>query len=313
MGEIVLLDPSLMNHAGDLSINLGDVIIYDSVKKILNELFPKEDIIRIASHAPLEKQHFDLIKNSKFTFVGGTNIFTSDIVNGFAQLPIKYDKRRRWIFPGIKNIIFLGAGWGVGYNLPISLRTKIFYKIIMNSRILHSARDSYSAKKMSKLANIINTSCPTAWDLNGININRKKIESICLLTLTDYNQNKYHDSKLLELCLANFSKIVFFPQGQWDMDYLNSLDIFKGNKDRFVILPHDIYVYFDFVDNENYTYVGTRLHGGIRCLQAGRSAAIIGIDNRALEMSRDIGLPVIARDDLSLLEQWLTMRKFLEI
>src|SRR5450755_3179115 len=102
MKTISLLDPSLMNHRGDLSINLGDVIIYESVIKILGGLFLDTEIIRIASHAPLEEKHFKIIKDSEFTFVGGTNIFTSDIVNGFAQLPIKYDKRRRWIFPGVK-------------------------------------------------------------------------------------------------------------------------------------------------------------------------------------------------------------------
>lgn len=301
-----------MNHHGDPSINLGDIIIYQSVRKILDSLFPNYEIIRISSHAPLEMRHFKLIKEAKYTFVGGTNIFSSDIVNGFAQLPIRQNKWKRWILPGVRDIIFLGAGWGVGYNMPMKLRTWIFYKLIMNKRLFHSARDSYSARKMNSLVKIVNTSCPTVWDINKYDVNRLKRHSTCLLTLTDYNQDQDHDSKLIEICLSHFSKIVFFPQGKWDIDYLNTLKVFVNNKNKFHILSHDITEYFQFVDNEEYTYVGTRLHGGIRCMQAGRSAAIIGIDNRAIEMGLDVGLSVINRGDTDSLVRWLNMERIFD-
>ena len=49
--------------------------------------------------------------------------------------------------------------------------------------------------------------------------------------------------------------------------------------------------------------MGTRLHAGIRALQKKRKAIIIGIDNRAREMRNDIGVNVLERQRIDLLEE----------
>src|ERR1039457_4331431 len=108
MSHIALLDPSLMNHEGNLSANLGDLIIYDSVNKIIAGLFPSKEIIRISSHVPLEKKHQQIVNNAEFAFVGGTNIFLSDY-SGYRLLKLKNDSSLLWLFPGVKNLIFLGV------------------------------------------------------------------------------------------------------------------------------------------------------------------------------------------------------------
>ena len=41
-------------------------------------------------------------------------------------------------------------------------------------------------------------------------------------------------------------------------------------------------------------FVGNRLHGGIRALQHTRRALILSVDNRATEIARDTGLPVMS-------------------
>ncbi len=313
MSHIALLDPALKNHQGDLPTNLGDIIIYDSVKRVLGELFPKFDIVRISSHVPLKREHFRIIKQAEFTFIGGTNILTSDIVNGYRQLPIKReDNKWMWLFPGLNNIILFGVGWGSGYKLPISQRTKIYYKRMLSKNYIHSLRDSYSANKMKKLVKIVNTSCPTLWGLAKTKVNRVGTEDNCLFTLTDYRNDKQKDSLLIETCMANFSKLTFFPQGEQDLEYLNSLEIYNKNKDKFNILPHCINTYYEFAQNESYTYVGTRLHGGIHCLQVGRDAVIMSVDNRATEMASDTGLPVIKREELKTLQEWLNGKPIFE-
>lgn len=60
-----------------------------------------------------------------------------------------------------------------------------------------------------------------------------------------------------------------------------------------------MYVYkkYDEVLKEDVDYIGTRLHGGIKALNAGRRSLIIAVDNRAIEISKDTGLPVIGRDE----------------
>ncbi|AVQ17668.1 hypothetical protein [Fusobacterium mortiferum] len=55
--------------------------------------------------------------------------------------------------------------------------------------------------------------------------------------------------------------------------------------------------YEDFLQSNECDFIGTRLHGGIKALQNKKRTIIIGIDNRAIEMS-EIGLPVIKRENI---------------
>ena len=54
--------------------------------------------------------------------------------------------------------------------------------------------------------------------------------------------------------------------------------------------------------NSEIDYVGTRLHGGIRALQKGRRTIIIGIDNRAIEIEKNINFNIVNFENLSELE-----------
>ena len=57
--------------------------------------------------------------------------------------------------------------------------------------------------------------------------------------------------------------------------------------------------------SEDSVYVGTRLHCGARFLQQGRNALIIAVDNRAAEIKKDTGLPVVLRNDFETIRSWL--------
>jgi len=86
-------------------------------------------------------------------------------------------------------------------------------------------------------------------------------------------------------------------QGSKDRAYIESL-----TSDVQYIAPK-LSAFDTFLEKESCEYVGTRLHAGIRALQKRRKALIIGIDNRAIEMRNDIGLNVLERQRIDLLEE----------
>src|SRR5258705_10807416 len=106
---IALLDPSLQNNNGEPSDNLGDLIIHDSIKQLLEELFPGKEIIRISTNVFLTKKEKMIINNSLYTFVGGTNILTSDIRHFPRLSPVK--RKGFYLFPGFSKVILCGVGW----------------------------------------------------------------------------------------------------------------------------------------------------------------------------------------------------------
>lgn len=55
----------------------------------------------------------------------------------------------------------------------------------------------------------------------------------------------------------------------------------------------------------SFDYIGTRLHGGMRCLQNQRRALIIEVDNRATEIAKDTGLPTVKRDGFATISGWI--------
>jgi polysaccharide pyruvyl transferase WcaK-like protein len=305
MIRIALIDPSLKDNSGKLSTNLGDIIIYDSISELLNVIFKNAEIKRISSQTPFEKKHYKIIKECDYTFIGGTNILSSNI-REYNQWVLN-KKKHYYLFPKIKNVVLMGVGWWQYQQTPTFI-TKIFYKKVLSKDLIHSLRDNYTKYMLdkTKITNSVNTSCPTCWNLNNRDSNRKeKTIKSCVFTLTDYNQSPELDSKLIEIILQYYTeKIFFFPQGLNDLEYINSLDIFKNNKSRIKTFNHSVTI-FDELKNEKINYIGTRLHGGIKFLQQNKDSIIIGIDNRSKEISKDINLPVIERSDLNSLKKWI--------
>ena len=60
------------------------------------------------------------------------------------------------------------------------------------------------------ISNIINTSCPTTWNLNGRSADRldTKPKNV-ILTLTDYSQNVELDNKLINILLKYYNNLFF--------------------------------------------------------------------------------------------------------
>jgi len=303
---IALLDPALMDNKGTPSYNLGDLIIHESVMKLFDELFPGIEIRRVSSHTGISAKEKEVLKGSRFNFVGGTNILTSDIRNFFRLSPEK--RRTEYIFPGFSNVILIGAGWTKYEGRP-DIYTTVYYNRILNPRYYQSLRDTYTSKKLNSFfrGKVMHTSCPTVWNLQDYQNTYRPEYNKILVTITDYDRNPETDSALMHLLFQSGSReIYFFPQGTNDESYLTSLEIVKKNRSKINILPHDFQSYIGFVEDGSFNYIGTRLHGGIRCMQKQLPALIIGIDNRALEIKKDIGLNVADRHDLDRIQQWIS-------
>jgi polysaccharide pyruvyl transferase WcaK-like protein len=78
---------------------------------------------------------------------------------------------------------------------------------------------------------------------------------------------------------------------------------FKNDiKEKVVLIHPQLENYHEVLSNNDVDYVGTRLHGGIYAINQKKRAIIIGIDNRAIEMQKDINLNVISRDNIDDIE-----------
>jgi polysaccharide pyruvyl transferase WcaK-like protein len=298
-----------MNNDGLESTNLGNQIIFESILENIQSLFPGKELVRVSSHVPLEPKHRKLFNNAFLSFIGGTNLLTYRIIR-FMGMPIR-NSDLVWLFPGVKDLIIFGAGWGYGYGRSISLRTKIFYKKFLHPKFSHSLRDQYSADKLSEEVAIktCNTCCPSTWSVNIEQTNRTKFSNKCLFTFTDYATNPSADEKLLGILFSYFDDLIFFPQGAEDEEYIQSLSLYKKNKEKVFILPHSYTEFKNYLSTNEITYIGTRLHGGIKCLQHNYESMIIAFDNRTMEIAKDTNLPICPQSDYTVLLDWLEGKK----
>ena len=299
MKNICLFDPSYENARKSLSPNLGDVIIQESVLSELRNMFPGCKIISIPTHSKIRWRDAGKIIFSSFRFVGGTNLLSS-----------RMDEYNQWKINMLdipmmqRNVILMGVGWWQ-YQEDANYYTRCLLKAVLSRKYLHSVRDKYTLEKLKNIGirNVINTGCPTMWDLQSNNsiIPNGTTDSV-LTMLTDYNKVPELDISLLKLLKENYRKVYFWPQGKNDLTYLKELDTSVPVE----LLEHSLHSLDSFLrSGVRVDYVGTRLHGGIRCLKKGVRSLILAIDNRAKEISVDTNLPVIDRSNLNAIKKWI--------
>jgi polysaccharide pyruvyl transferase WcaK-like protein len=307
MPAIALLDPSLPAENETGSDNLGDVIIADSIKSILADIFPAHEIIRFPTKRALCRNELNALKNCSHRFLGGTNILSGDL-KSYNQWEM--DTSLIGIArPKFDSVIAMGVGWWQ-YQDKTTLRSKLFYRHILHRNAYHAVRDQYSYGRITDcgIRNVLNTSCPTVWDLDGRSTRRKHLASReVLFTLTDYMRSPAQDGELIRTLLEHATgKLLFFPQGSKDIEYIESLSEFRKNRRYITLLCREVAEFNKLANDSRVIYVGTRLHGGIRFLQCGRDALIVCVDNRATEIHKDIRLPAVARENFSGMAAWLS-------
>lgn len=323
MMKICLFDPGMENHDGSPSANLGDLIIQEAVERELLSIFQNFEMTRIATHSYPTWKHIELARKSDFIFVGGSNLL--DEMKDSRQWKISLKQKLR-----LERAILLGVGWQKYQNDP-DLYTKFALKAVLSNKVLHSVRDNYTKSKLQKagINNVINTGCPTMWpfvDFDCSVIPRERSEN-ALLMLTDYSKNPEADRKLIELALSNYNKVFVWSQGRGDTQYVINLmsdqkfpivvmvqgaldQIFQPSSyadSPLILLEHSIAVFKKFLNSSmRFDYLGTRLHGGIKCLLSERRSLILEIDNRAKEIARETNLPTASREDFNYILQWIS-------
>jgi len=288
--------PKIIFDTSIATTNLGDHIIMDAVNRIVNELFTDDFVINIPTHFSIHPLDLPALRKYDTALVGGTNLLKN---NTFGKPQWKVAMKD--LLALRHKVVLLGVGWWQYQDKPISLYSKWMYKALFSKRYLHAVRDNYTLQKLAEIGikNVINTGCPTVWGLDEPHlsqINPRKRDTV-VTTVTDYLRDPERDRLLLETLKRNYRDVYVWIQGSKDRAYIESL-----TSDVQYIAPK-LSAFDTFLEKESCEYVGTRLHAGIRALQKRRKALIIGIDNRAIEMRNDIGLNVLERQRIDLLEK----------
>lgn len=291
---IGLIDPGFDN-----TLNLGDQIISDSVRKIIQDVCSPVRICRVSSHTRIAPDDVTMLRGCRLVIVGGTNLLKSEMRNWrqwkiYLRDTIKMDR-----------VLLMGVGWWQ-YQRPPEFYSRTLIRRLLHKKLIHSVRDSYTAVQLSRIGvhNTINTSCPTLWSLTDerVSLIPPRKSKYVIVTLTSYNKDPERDKAFLSCVANNYEKVYFWPQSDEDVSYAAALS------ENIAFLSNNLAAYDDFLrENRDVDYVGTRLHGGIRAMQHGKRSIIIAIDNRATEIGRDIGLPIVAREDIAELEKRVTM------
>ena len=287
---IYLTDPTSHQSSGSVD-NLGDVIIKDAILDNLG-LGNRDDLRWIALDGSQREPAY--MRADKLLLAGANILANNPHSNPYVWRPTL----RSWLTR--QTVILLGVGWWQ-YQPDPDLTTRLFYRRLLKRQdILHSVRDAYTQAMLIKcgLTNVINTACPTMWRLPERFTFRPPKSLRVVFTLTDYSKDPKLDAELVRTLHQEYKDIAFFPQGTGDVAYLDTL-VDTKSRGRIQILERSIEAYNALLSCEPVDYVGTRLHGGIRALQKNRRVLIIAVDNRATEISKDTGLPVLERTDIA--------------
>jgi len=295
--RLCLFDPGLEDNEGSPSHNLGDLIIHAAVRRELKRIFGDGEPLKISTHARVSWKALKEAGTCDHLIVGGTNLLSSNMRH-YKQWEINVFQAWK-----IRRAVLFGVGWWQYQENP-DLYTRLVLRAALSKTALHSVRDDYTRQKLESIGftNVINTGCPTMWPFAEFDFSKiptTKADA-ALVMLSDYTKAPELDVRLLETVAGTHKKVYFWPQGRGDLDYVRSLSI------PVIALEHSMKSLEDFIHSGvAFDYVGTRLHGGIYCMLAGKRSLVLRIDNRATEISRETGFPTVARDDFESIQRWI--------
>lgn len=282
--EIIILNTAIGSD------NLGDEIILYYYSKAISDVVETDKLYNIATHNKLSDEDIERLLKSKYAIIVGTNILSPqmELYSGW-----KFDNR----LIKLRNVVLVGVGWW-GYKKP-SIYSRYVYRNILTKKIIHSVRDEQTLTMLKSIGitNVVNTNCLTMLGLDEIckKIPTKKSDEV-IFTVTGVSKKYKKDKDMIQILRKNYRKLYFWPQGDVDLEYLESINECYNVE----ILERSLSAYTSFINkNKNLDYVGTRLHGGIHAMQNGKRTIIIAVDNRAIEISNNTGLPVICDDEIN--------------
>ena len=290
----LLLDPSIS------SANIGDQIIRENVLRALDGVLPLDEAL--PTQTRLTHSQRSTARHAGMAVVGGTNLLSSNM-----------PWYRQWkldplVARSLKHkVVLLGVGWWQYQGEPNRYTTKLLREVL-SPDLVHSVRDEYTKTRLEKMGfRVSNTACPTMWGLdrhNGV-VTARPAQAI--LTLTDYNRDVAEDEWLIALAAEHYERVVIWPQSIRDAAYARTL------RGEFTIAEPTLAAYDALLAEGDSDYVGTRLHGGVRALESGAWGVIVAVDNRAIEIGRDTGLPVHPRGQRDAIRETVARRAPLDV
>lgn len=284
------------------SLNLGDQIIVDSVRRVFAGLFDRNFVVTLPSHAPVARfgefgfrpegnSDYAGLSTLSYCLLSGTNVLSGRVTSRWNLWNVR--ARDAMVIP---NVVGVGIGAGGEYSRP-TRRAAVRYRRLLSWDFVHSARDARTAQILADLGlRALDTGCATLWPLTEehcANIPAGRAEQV-VVTLTDYARHVRADRALLELASDVYDEVYFWPQGAGDSSYVVEL----GFGNRVKMLPPSLAAYDRYLIQNECDYFGTRLHGGIRAMQHGRRALIVAVDHRTTDMAASHRLPVVPRPAL---------------
>ena len=246
----------------------------------------------VPTHRDISEEEEEILEAASMKILCGTNLLSGHMRSyGLWKIGAHVAPYR--------NTVLMGVGFD-SKDAAFDGYTKKLLHTILSKCYIHSVRDSFSEKALKSMGitNVLNTGCPTMWNLTPEHCaaipTGKASNVIC--TLTDYCRDEGNDRAMLDILLESYDKVFFWLQGRDDLAYVRQL----GYADRLELVDSTLEAYDAVLAQKDLDYVGTRLHAGIRALSKGRRSLIISIDNRAECISADTGLPTIRREDVAI-------------
>lgn len=284
------------------SDNCGDQIIMEACMLQLRDKLDVSAMQHVPTHQFPSDFERMLLSNSRMKILCGTNILSGHMHSyGLWRLGADVSPYRETIL------------MGVGFDSKddsFDRYTQQLLRTILSKNVFHSVRDSFSEQKLKSMGipNVLNTGCPTMWNLTPERCAAipvvKATNAIC--TVTDYCRDKANDKAMLDVLLDSYEKVYLWLQGRDDLAYIQEL----GYQDKLILVPSTLADYDTVLKQSDLDYVGTRLHAGIRALSTGHRSLIISIDNRAECIGADTGLPILKREDVRLMLKERLSRNF---
>lgn len=275
------------------SDNAGDDIIMHFAKKQFATIFPNERLDEIPTHGSwveVEKNKANRVK-----IVCGSNALSTnaalDCVIAFPRDVSIYRK----------SLLLMAAGLRCAHGRKhFTSLTSRFLKYALCDDVMHSVRDENTKQRLEEIGitNVLNTSCVTMWGLTPevcSSIPQVKADFV-LTTVTDYAQDPAKDRVMLETLMRRYKKVYLWLQGAGDRCYVDTI----VNTERIELINGSFSDLQEFIAgrSEPIDYIGTRLHCGVYCLSEGIRSIVVCVDNRALGIHEDTGLPILMREEV---------------
>lgn len=283
---LVLLDTSMNSD------NCGDCIIMENCLMQLSGCMDVSGLPHVPTHRFLTEAENKRLRTAGTKILCGTNILSGHMrTYGLWKLGAAVAPYR--------NTILMGVGFDAK-DQTFDGYTKQLMHTILSKNGIHSVRDSFSEKQLKAMgiSNVLNTGCPTMWNLTPEHCAKipsaKASKVVC--TITDYRRDVQNDRAMLDILLESYERVYLWLQGQDDLAYIREL----GYEDKLELIGSTLEAYDAVLATDDLDYVGTRLHAGIRALSKGHRSLVISIDNRAECIGADTGLPVLRREDVTI-------------